>query len=81
MTKREIIRKMNIKNYIFCGEVLGEEINKMGKYTDCKPCDKYLKFKKENEIIYINSEEYALGRRVIRVLPNGRARSYAINNF
>ena len=77
MKKLEIVRLMLKNEYKFAGEVSGEVVNKHAKYADAAYYDKYLSFKKDGELLFINTYVGALGRRIIRVYENGNYRTYA----
>lgn len=77
MKKLEIVKLMMGNDYRFAGEVSGDTVNENAKYADAAYYDKYLTFKKDGEILFINTTVGALGRRIIRIFENGKYRSYA----
>lgn len=81
MKKLEIVRLMMDNDYKFGGEVLGDVVNKYAKYADAAYYDKYLLFKKDGEMLFINTYVGALGRRIIKVSENGNYRTYATDKF
>lgn len=74
MKKLEIVKVMLKNGYRFGGEVSGEVVN---EYADAMYYDRYLTFKKDGELLFINSYKGALGRRIIKVSENGSYRTYA----
>lgn len=81
MKKLEIVRLMLNNDYQFAGEVLGDTVNRYAKYADVAYYDKYLLFKKDGEMLFINTYVGALGRRIIKVSENGNYRTYATDKF
>lgn len=77
MKKLEIVRLMLKNEYKFGGEVSGEVVNEHAKFADAAYYDRYLTFKKDNEILFVNTYKGALGRRIIRIFENGSYRTYA----
>ena len=77
MKKLEIVKVMLKNGYRFGGEVSGEVVNEYAKYADAMYYDRYLTFKKDGELLFINSYKGALGRRIIKVSENGNYRTYA----
>lgn len=77
MKKLEIVKLMLKNEYKFAGEVSGEVVNKHAKYADAAYYDKYLTFKKDSEILFINTYVGALGRRIIKVTKDGNYKTYA----
>ncbi len=77
MKKLEIVKLMMDNNYKFGGEVSGNVVNEYAKFADAAYYDKYLSFKKDGELLFINTYVGALGRRIIKVSDNGNYRTYA----
>lgn len=77
MKKLEIVKVMLKNGYKFGGEVSGTVVNEYAKFADAAYYDKYLTFKKDGELLFINSYKGALGRRIIKVSENGSYRTYA----
>ena len=77
MKKLEIVRLMMNNDYQFGGEVSGNVVNEYAKYADAAYYDKYLSFKKDGELLFINTYVGGLGRRIIKVTKDGNYKTYA----
>ena len=77
MKKLEIVKTMLDNGFKFGGEVSGNVVNEYAKYADAMYYDKYLTFKKNGELFFINTYVGCLGRRIIRVFENGDYKTYA----
>ena len=75
-TKRDIIKTMINNGFNFGGEVSGNVVNEYAN-ADAMYYDKYLTFKKDGELFFINTYVGGLGRRIIRVFENGDYKTYA----
>lgn len=74
--KRDIIKTMMNNGFKFGGEVSGNVVNEHAKYADAMYYDRYLTFKKDGELFFINTYVGGLGRRIIRVFENGDYKTY-----
>ena len=79
-TKRDIIKIMANEEYRFAGEEVGDSLNKKYKFIDVPYYSKFLKFKKDNIIVYIDTKLNALGRRIIKV-QNDNAKTFCTNKL
>lgn len=77
MKKLEIVKVMMDNGFKFGGEVSGEVVNEYAKFADVAYYDRYLTFKKDGELLFINTYVGGLGRRIIRVFENGNYKTYA----
>lgn len=79
-TKRDIIKIMANEEYRFAGEEVGDSLNKKYKFIDVPYYSKFLKFKKDNIIVYIDTKLNALGRRIVKV-QNDNAKTFCTNKL
>ncbi|MFQ9065576.1 MAG: hypothetical protein ACLR5O_00195 [Romboutsia timonensis] len=79
-TKRDIIKIMMKEGYRFAGEEVGDRLNKKYKFIDVPYYSKFLKFKKEGVIIYIDTKLNALGRRIVKV-QNDNAKTFCTSKL
>lgn len=77
MKKLEIVKVMMDNGFKFGGEVSGNVVNEYAKYADAMYYDTYLAFKKDGELLFINTYVGGLGRRIIRIFENGDYKTYA----